>query len=415
MLTATTLSPSAPPPSLNLVSRENLLNPHPVYRHLRETEPVHWSEQVKGWILTRHEDVSRAFRDPRLSADRTHILVAHQLKGLDASIAKDYTRCHAHMMLMKDGAEHTRLRRQANPSFTPAVTQRWLPSLRRTIQALLDKVQDAGRMDMTKDVSGPYPAITMAEIFGIPVEDRAMFQRWANDIAEFFGGSLNDPESSARRANASVLSMEAYLGNIVEERRKQPGEDVISHLIAHEEQGGMKPGELVANLIGILNAGHVTTIDQFSNGVYDLLTHPDQLELLRTRPELMKNAVEEVLRYTPSVPFMHRIVTEDLEMGGKTLRKGQVVFLGMAAANRDPRVFPDPERFDITRENNRHLAFAFGEHACMGSPLARKQLEIGLEVLFERMPGLALDVHNPPVPKTHSMSYRGFLSLPLVF
>jgi len=188
---------------------------------------------------------------------------------------------------------------------------------------------------------------------------------------------------------------------------------MLSTMVHAQEEGRLDEGELIANAILILTAGHITTVDQLSNGVHALLTHPEQLRKLRENPSLMKSAVEEMLRFCPAVPFIHRIAAEDFELHGRKIQKGQLVFLGMAAANRDPAVFPEPERFDITRQNNKHLSFAFGPHMCLGAPLARVELEIGLAALLERMPDLRLDEAQPPRIKCNSLVFRGFEALPV--
>jgi cytochrome P450 len=402
-------------PDINIVSPENLREPYPLYRKLQASDPVHWSEPVQAWFITRHEDVANLFRDPRLSAARTELFVEHQLRGLDASIMKDYLDCCERMMLMSDGAQHTRLRRRGNAVFSTQTVESWRPLIRKIVDELLDRIQDTGRLDAVADLSSPLPALAMAEIYNIPAADRDDFQRWGVEISRFFGASLGNTEEDARAANQAVINLVSYLGRVIQERRRNPGNDMLSLLNAYEEEGQMDSSELIANAVLILNASHVTTIDQLSSGIYDLLSNPEQLQALRQHPELLPSAVEEILRYSPAVPFMHRIATTDIEIYGKTIKKGQLVFLGMAAANRDPKVFPNPDRFDITRANNKHLSFAFGPHLCLGAGLARRELEIGVEALLRRMPGLRFDEKNPPQLKYESLVFRGFHSLPLVF
>ncbi|MGZ3459254.1 MAG: cytochrome P450, partial [Archangium sp.] len=211
------------------------------------------------------------------------------------------------------------------------------------------------------------------------------------------------------------VEMTQYLLPIIEERRRAPGTDALSLMLQAQEQGRMTPEELVANIILILFAGHTTTTDQLSNGLYDLLTHPDQLQKLRKDPGLMTSAVEEMLRFTPAVPAISRVAAEDFQLRGKNIRKGDLVFLLMASANRDPSAFAEPDRFDITRDSSRqkHATFGFGAHHCMGAGLARRELEIGLSVLLERLPTLRLDEARPPQVKCHGIGFRGFDSLPL--
>jgi cytochrome P450 len=401
-------------PEVNLVSPENLLNPNPLYRHLRESEPVHWSEPLQSWVVTRHEDVAACFRDPRLSAARTQLFYAHQLRGVGMEKVKDQISMAERQMLMKDGPEHARLRRNANPGFAPNAIEGWRADVRKAAEALLDRVQARGRMDLATEFSELLPSQVIMEFFAIPVKDQEDFLRWCSDNSRLFGTSTGgDIQELAVRANTAVVHLDRYLGAIIQERRAKPGRDMLSTMINAQEEGKLDEEELIANAVLILTAGHVTTVDQLSNGVHTLLTHPEELRKLRENPSLMKSAVEEILRYVPAVPFMHRIATEDFVLRGRTIQRGQLVFLGMAAANRDPAVFPDPDRFDITRQNNRHLSFAFGPHLCLGAPLARLELEIGFETLLRRLPELRLDESQPPRIKCHSLVFRGFDSLPV--
>jgi cytochrome P450 PksS len=369
---------------------------------------------LQVWILTRYEDAATALRDPRLSSDRIEQFATNQLRGLDLNILADYLRIVNRMMLMKDIPHHARLRKMASESFTRNALERWRPAVQKVVDDLLDRVQARGRMDLVADLAQPLPATVMAEMFGIPEQDREDFQRWSDDTARFFGGSFGNVEEDARRANQAAVNLEKLFLNLIAERRRAPGQDLMSLLIANQEQGRLDAEELTAQCILIAVAGHVTTIDQLGNGVHTLLTHPDQSEKLRAQPELLASAVEEILRYDTSVPFIHRIAREDVEMGGKRIAKGQVVFIGLAAANRDPEQFAEPERFDITRQPNKHIAFGVAHHLCLGAELSRRELEIGLMTLARRMPRLRL-AEQPPELRYESLMFRGFKSLPLVF
>lgn len=398
---------------LNIVSPENLLDPAPLYRHLLEADPVHWADALQCWFVMRHEDVAACFRDPRLSADRTKLFVEHQLRGEGTELLKDYLYVAERQMLMKDGAEHARLRRLASPGFSAHAIDSFLPAIRKTVDALLDKVQGQGRMDLVAELSEPLPSRVIMEIFAIPEKDREDFQRWANILSEFFGTPVGDVKAAAMKANEAMVSIFGYLKGIVRQRRAAPGNDMLSVMIQSHEEGKLDEDALTANAQLILTAGHVTTIDQLSNGVYALLTNPQELRKLKENPGLIKSAVEEMLRYSPAVPFIHRIAVEDFELRGRSIKRGQMVFLGMAAANRDASVFPEPDRFNVARASNKHLAFAFGPHMCLGATLARRELEIALEALLKRMPELRLDEERPPRIKCNSLVFRGFDALPV--
>jgi cytochrome P450 len=400
---------------INPVSPENLLDPVPLYEEMRKNAPVFWSDLVQAWFITRNEDVMNCFRDSRLSANRTRFYEA-QLRGMDVEVIRELMQSLSHQVGMKDGAEHQRLRRQVNPGFTPQMLDSWRPAIRRIMEMLVDRVEPMGRMDLFLDIAHQLPVLVIAEILGIPAEDRERFQAWVQPIAEFTSPSLGvDVAALARRATASMKEFNAYLLGVIQERRRTPGDDVLSRMIHNQEGGGMSEDELVANVNLILSAGHVTTTDLLSNTVHDLLAHPDQYQKLREDRGLLASAVEEAIRFTPSMPFIHRIAVEDVQLHGKTIRKGDVVFLGLSSANRDPEAFPDPDTFDITRSASpqKNMAFAFGPHYCLGSGLARREVEIALDVLLERLPGLRLDERIPPRVKCHTLLFRGFDSLPV--
>lgn len=403
---------------LNPVDPENLLEPVPFYKELRENEPVHWSDAVHAWLLTRHDDVMNGLRDPRLSADRVAVMESQfRFMGLSAESVKELLETFKREMAVKDGGAHLRLRRQVGPGFTPQVMDTWKPAIRRILGSLLDEARAQGSTDLATGAFYLMPPLIIAEILGIPTGDRERFMKWAEPVAQFVSpGPGLDIVDLARRANEGQGEITRYLTAIVEERRREPGQDVISRMLSvPPEQGGMTTAEVVANASLILSAGYLTMTDQLGNGLYELLTHRDQLELLRRYPELLPSAVEEMLRYCPSVPFMSRIVTETFELRGRTLRKGDVVFLGLAAANHDPAAYAHPDRFDITRDphEQKHMSFGFGPHHCMGAGLARRELEIAFEELLQRMPGLRLDETRMPRIKCNGMLFRGFESLPV--
>jgi cytochrome P450 PksS len=401
-----------PPPAYDLTKPEVLSDPHALFRRMRREDPVHWSDRLQAWVLTRYADVARAFRDPRLSADRTDVFVNFQLRGGDPAVAADYVRMGRQQMLMKDGADHHRLRTLGNHGFTPSLLERARPMIQRVMDGLLDAVAGRKQWDVVRDLARPLPAVVIAELFDVPARDRDFFQEASDALAKFFGGTLGDPEADARAANAATLQLEQYFTDLIEKRRETPGHDLMSLLIAGQEAGRISAEEVCCQCILLLTAGHVTTIDQLSNAVYTLLRHPDQLQKLRDDPALIKSAVEETLRYDAAVPFILRIAREDLDVVGKTIRKGQFVYLGLAAANRDPEAFTDPDRFDVARANNCHLAFGAGPHVCIGGGLARRELEIGLLTLFRRAPRLRL-IEGGSRRRCESLVFRGFHSLPV--
>jgi cytochrome P450 len=404
-----------PPPHLNIVSPENLLDPVLLYKELRENDPVHWSEPVKSWFLTRHEDVVNGFRDPRLSADRSQFL-EHQVRllGLTPEIIQNIIDSLRLQMINADGAAHLRLRRLAGPGFTPQLLDTLRPVIRSTMNTLLERVQPLGRMDLVKELSYQLPPLVICDLLGVPAEDRERFQEWGRIIVQFNSPTVGvDLVDLARRSNEAMGALTQYLAGVVEKRRHNLGRDALSLMIQSEEGGGLSREEVLANAVLLLSAGHLTTTDQLSNGVHDLLSHPEQFQKLCEDPSLIKSAVEEIVRFRPAVPFIHRVAAETFELRGRTIQKGSIVFLGMAAANRDPAVFPEPDTFDITRDHfhQKHNGFGFGPHHCLGAGLARRELEIALEVLIERLPNLRLDEKQAPQVKCSSLLFRGFDSL----
>ncbi|WNG42882.1 cytochrome P450 [Archangium minus] len=398
----------------NLVAPENLLDPVPLYRELRKHDPVHWSDTVQAWFITRYDDVFNCFRDPRLSANRLKFfeMVAQGLGGPE--VVKDFIKMISDQLSQRDGREHIQMRRQAAAGFSPQALDAWRPSVRRITEQLVADVKAQGRMNTVETLSSQLPPLVIAEVLGIPKEDRERFLAWARPLADFSAPTAGmDLLDLGRRANAATRELYEYLGGIIEARRRAPGEDLLSQMIHYQEAGQMTPEQLVSNAGLILIAGYTTTADQINNGLHDLLTHPDQLQKLQEDRTLVRSAVEEMIRYTSAVPVTHRVAAETFQLRGKTIRKGDVVFLGLAAANRDPDAFPDPDRFDITRDANhqKHMSFGFGPHHCLGSGLARRELEIAFEVLLERLPGLRLDETQLPQIKCHSLMFRGFESL----
>ncbi|MFL5357563.1 cytochrome P450, partial [Archangium sp.] len=342
----------------------------------------------------------------------------YQFREAGPEIIKDLVQITRRQMIMKDGSAHVRLRRQASPSFSPQALDSWLPAIRRSSSMLLDQVRNEGRMDVARHISYNLPPTVITELFGIPDEDRERFRAWGQPIADFSSGTATTAAELAavgRRANDALVGMSEYLARLVEERRTQPGADMLSGMIQVEQAGKMSTDEVVANAILLVTAGHLTTTDQISNLVHDLLSHPQEFHKLREDPSLLKSALEEGLRYTPAVTFMNRVAIEDFQLRGRTIKKGQIVHMGLAAANRDPDIFPDPDRFDITRDSyqQKHLSFAFGPHHCLGAGLARRELTVAVEMLLQSLPGLRHDEEQPPKRKVQGLLSRGFDSLPV--
>jgi len=392
-----------------------LEDPYPVYHRMRRRDPVYRSDALGGWVLTRYDDVLAAFRNPALSAVRAEVFARVQLRDSDPALAADYLRITSGMMFVKDGQDHHRLRALGSRAFTLSGLQRWLPRVERVVDELIDAVMPTGRMDLIGDLAGPLPAIVIAELFGIAPEDRERFHRWSMAFARFFGGSVGDPAEIARAASEAAVHLERYFLDLLEERRRQPGDDLMSLLLQGQADGQLTPEEVSSQCILLLIGGHITTVDQLGNTVLALLRHPEQMGHLRDNPELVRSAIEEGLRYDGTAQLAQRVAREDLVVRGKTIRNGEMLHLVLGAANRDPEVFVEPDRFDVSRAHNPHLAFGSGSHQCLGMNLGRSELEISLGRLVQRMPRLRLDKERPMRRRMDSLALRGLESLPVRF
>jgi cytochrome P450 PksS len=388
-------------------------DPYPLFQRMRREDPVHYSRTLRAWLVTGYDHVVQGFRDNRLGGDRLKFLIDGHLQTGDRSVVKDFERIERGMMINKEGPEHLRLRRLVQHVFAPDRLHAARPRIQKVVDGLLDRAAASGRLDVVADYAEPLPTLVICALMGIPAEDGAALRRWSEAKGKFRGLSYGDKEAAARAANDAAVNLERYFLGLVEERRRRLGNDLLSVLAAGHEEGPLSAAEVSAQCQLLFSAGHQTLIDQLCNGVYALLSHPEQLRGLQDEPSQIGSAVEEVLRYDPSVSFMHRVAAADLEVGGQVIRQDQLVLLGIAAANRDPEVFADPERFDIRRDGKPHVSFATGAHACLGMGLARLELEVALITLFRRFPHLRLDPENLPRRRCETLFFRGFLALPI--
>ncbi|MBD1830658.1 cytochrome P450 [Microcoleus vaginatus GB1-A2] len=405
----------ANPQSYDLFSPEALLNRYPLYKRMREEDPVHYSESFGYWVLTRYRDVEAALGDERLSSDRTALFI-NQLGSLDINLIQNFIRVTSKSIIERDPPDHTRVRKLANQGFTTRAIESWRSIIQNTTDRLLDNVENDGCMDVVSDLSVILPGLITAELFGVPEADRANVLKWGVDIATFWGapGSSNI-EEYARKADFAIAQFSEFIRQLIEERRRQPGTDMISLLTMAYEEQGFNLEELVSQCVMISNAAHLTTTDLIPNGVNALLHHPDQLQKLQENPALINSAVEEVIRFDTAVPFLFRIAKQDLTIGGKDIPAGSVIALGLGAANHDPEKFNSPEVFNIMRSPNEHLGFAPGIHFCLGAVLARMELTICFTTLLRRLPNLKFNPDKPAIPRHTSLVFKGFDSLPVKF
>ncbi|MEE9608262.1 MAG: cytochrome P450, partial [Myxococcota bacterium] len=348
--------------------REFRDDPYPIYRRLRENAPVYRSPVFRAWICTRHEDVTRVLRDPNFSSDRTSIETNWFQRALFSSLRPEFIEAIQRNLLMLDAPDHTRIRNLVNKAFTRRVVDGLRPRIESQVEELLDAVEPSGEMNLVRDFASPLPITVIAELLGVPPEDRARFKRWSDDLIALLD-PFNAPKGLAGAQDA-FGELSVYLRGVFAERRRDPRDDVVSRLLAAEEGGdALTEAELISTSMIILGAGHETTTKLIGNAVLALLRNPGERKRLRDDPSLVHSAVEEFLRYDSPVQMTDRVAVEDCEIGGKCIRKGQVVVVLLGAANRDPEVFPDPDRLDLARPHNPHLSFGQGGHFCLGAQL----------------------------------------------
>ena len=392
-----------------LLYPEVLANPYPLYHRLRTEDPVHWDPFLHTWVVTRYADVVTVLQ--HFSASRTPApsrLAAIGLDGL-TPIAEVLVR----QMLFLDGRAHSRIRNLASAAFTPRRVEALRPHIQDIADRLLDAVQEKGGMDVIADLADPLPAIVTTEMLGLPVPDWPQLTSWATDFAEALGNLQHNPDR-ASRVLKSVSDMVDYFHKAVEEHRAHRGDDLVCALLhARQDGDALTSEEVVANCIMLMTGGQETTTNLIGNGLLALLREPAQWQLFKANPQLIPSAIEELLRYESPIQYTSRLAPSDLELGGKPIQKGQAVIAVIGAGNRDPERFPDPDRLDITREDNRHLAFAWGPHFCFGAPLARVEGEIVFNSLIRRMPDLAL--RSNEVQWRQNLGFRGLTELRVGF
>ncbi len=392
--------------SFDPMAPEFVADPYPVYHRLRAEDPVHRSP-LGFWVLTRYDDVAAVLRDPRFAKEAIAAFAAERLGTQLPAMGLS--------MLDRDPPDHTRLRSLVSKAFTPRVVEALRPEIQRIVDGLLDRVEGAGRMDLIEDFAYPLPVVVICQMLGVPVQDRDRFKAWGLDIARGLDALLvpGDPDV-VPRATAARHALADYFRALIAERRGSPRGDLLSGLIAAEESGDtLSEDELLATCILLLIAGHETTVNLIGNGTLALLRHPGELERLRANPGLIVTAVEELLRYDGPVQRTARVPSVDVEIGGRTIRKGEMVMPFIGAADRDPAWFRDPDRLDIGRTENRHLAFGLGIHFCLGAPLARLEGQIAIQTLVRRLPALHLTSDRPDYRL--SLTLRGLKTLPVAY
>ena len=403
---------------MKLMRPEGRADPYPHLRRVQQRAPVVYVPK-HSWVITRYADAVAILRDPRFSSD----LETRRLRPGWEAFWSAYLEAHPERgarlrssMLFKDGADHERLRGLVSKAFTPRMIEGLRPRIQQLTDELLDAVEPTGRMDLIADVAFPLPVTIICELLGVPAEDRADFREWTQKVARSLDPSTNEAQQDEinRAGDEAAQAFGAYFRRLIEDRRSHPREDLVTALIhASEGEDKLSTDELLATFVLLLVAGHETTTNLIGNGTLALLRNPAELSKLSEdlSPATVKVAVEELLRYEPPVTGVQRIASEDIPFGGTVIPAGHDVPIIIAAVNRDPAQFADPDRLDIRRSDNRHLTFSGGPHFCLGAPLARLEGQVAFQTLLKRFPNVALETEVPEWRET--LTLRGLKRLPV--
>jgi pimeloyl-[acyl-carrier protein] synthase len=401
---------ATPPLSLyRLLDPDVLADPYPLYHRLRTESPVHWDPFLHAWVVTRYADVVTVLH--RFSAQRTP--TPEQLAAMGLETLTPIAAVMVRQMLFLDPPAHTRIRGLASQAFTPRRVERLRAHIQEITDALLDPLLERGQLDVIADLAEPLPAIVTAEMLGVPTADARQLKTWSADFAEMLGNFQHNPDRVAGVIRTTE-AMTDYFRAAIREQRRQPREGLIQALLTAEVDGDrFTEDEVIANVIVTMVGGQETTTNLIGNGVLSLLRHPGELARLRHDPSLIASAVEELLRFESPSQHTARLAPDDVVLGGQSIRRRQAVIAVMGAGNRDPERFPDPDRLDLTRPDNRHLAFGWAAHFCFGAPLARIEGQIAFATLLRRLPELRL------VPGSlvwrQNLGLRGLTALPVAF
>lgn len=394
-----------------LLDPDVLADPYPLYRQLRTEDPVHWDPYLHAWVVTRYDDVITVLT--RFSADRTP--PPEYFEALGVPEVSPVAKVMVKQMLFMDAPAHARLRKLAAPAFMPARVRLLRNHIEEIANRLVDEIEarGTGTMDALADFAEPLPAIVTAEMLGVPVEDHARLKDWSASFAGMLGNFQHNPDLLGGVLEA-VKNLTGYFHDAIRDQRRHPRPGLVHSLMSSEVDGDrLTDEEIVANCIVTMVGGQETTTNLIGNGLLTLLRHPEQLARLRGQPELMPAAVEELLRYESPSQLTARLAPKDVTLGGKRLKKRDAVIAVMAAGNRDPSRFPDPDRVDFDRTDNRHLAFGWAAHFCFGAPLARLEGQVAFETLLRRFSTLGLT--SGELVWRQNLGLRGLSALPLEY
>ncbi|HEX4656422.1 MAG TPA: cytochrome P450 [Streptosporangiaceae bacterium] len=392
------LGPLLTTPDYQAFCRVELDDPYELLDTLRSIAPVHWSPLLHAWVVTSYQGVTAALGHPRLSSDRSAI----NARGIPDVLRPTYGSLIAHIsnwLGFTDPPRHSRLRRLARSMLNPALAAAFRPWITAYVRAAIAEIRCEEHVDLLDRLALRLPLALICAALGVPHAQAEQFHRWTCDVGPFAGrvdpSWSADTQRAVDRANQSWLALEDMFRALIREKQRSPGDDLLTRLVSSTAEGTISDDELIGLSVFFLAAGHGTTRNLVASGLYLLMTHPAEAEKLSRAPELIGLAVEEVLRYESPIPVASRLALADLTLGGATIRAGDSVIVHLAGANRDPAAFDDPATFDVTRQNNRHLAFGRGPHFCLGAPLARAEAAVVFEEVGHILPRLVLDKPNP--------------------
>ncbi|MCI3985276.1 cytochrome P450 [Bacillus vallismortis] len=367
---------------MTIASSAFLKNPYPFYETLRAVHPIYKGSFLKypGWYVTGYEETAAILKDARFKVRPP--LPETSVKYQDLQCVQ------RQMMLFQNQPDHRRLRTLASGAFTPRMAESYRPYIDETVHHLLDQVQGEKKMEVISDFAFPLASYVIANMIGVPAEDREQLKEWASSLVQTI--DFTRSRKALTEGNDTAVQATAYFRALIQKRKRHPKQDMISMLLKGTENHKLTEEEAASACILLAIAGHETTVNLISNSVLCLLQHPKQLMMLKENPDLIGNAIEECLRYESPTQMTARVASEDIDISGVTIRQGEQVYLLLGAANRDPNIFTNADVFDITRSPNRHLSFGQGHHVCIGSSLARLEAQIAMTILLQRMSGLKL-------------------------
>jgi pimeloyl-[acyl-carrier protein] synthase len=388
-------------------------DPYPHYAHLREEAPVCWNGRT--WVISRYDDIVTLLNDPRMSSARTDQTFAVLPPEVQEELMPLRTILSSRMLL-SDPPKHTRLKAIVNKAFTPRMIESRRARIEQICHSFIDEVIDNGAMDVMTDVATKLPGWAITNILGVPYDDQPRFTRWAREQVRIFdrAGTVNDRVAIMRQGQASMLEMREYLDVIIEQRHRDPQDDLLTELVQAEEQGDrLSPDELFGLCLALLIGGNNSTAHLIGNAILTFARHPDALAQLLAQPDLIAPATEEVMRYDSPVQGTSRVVKETMDFKGDTLEAGQGIFVLFGSANRDEAQFTNPTTFEMTRQPNRHLTFAHGPHFCLGVSIARTVAQVGILALLQRCRNLKLV--SEKIEWLPGFAFRGPHTLPITF